>query len=138
MEKVCNAIFEELAIVDRKRRGIAEACGSVGEGVRRLSGRGSARHDRPLGNGNLPHRLAHDLHDFRMLLGSFLSFVLVPFVYAQLLVQDNMDPELEMMTGTGSWNDHIGHIPLDIEDYPVAPPTLQLKQVHLFIRHGTF
>ena len=73
-----------------------------------------------------------------MPLGSFLSFVLISFVYAQILVQDNMDLELEIMSGTGLWNDHIGHIPLDIENYPVAPPTLQLKQVHLFIRHGTF
>ena len=73
-----------------------------------------------------------------MLLGSLLPFVLVSFVYAQLLVQGNMDLELEMMSETGSWNDHLGHIPLDVENYPVAPSTLQLEQVHLFIRHGAF
>jgi len=88
--------------------------------------------------GNLLQRLAHGPHEFRMLLGSFLSFFLVSFVCAQLLVQDNMDLELEMMSETGSGNDPPGHIPLDVENYPVAPSTLQLKQVHLFIRHGAF
>ena len=70
-----------------------------------------------------------------MLLRGFLSLVLVSFVYAQLLVQDNMDLDLEM---TGSGDDRPGHIPLDVENYPVAPSTLQLEQVYLFIRHGTF
>lgn len=73
-----------------------------------------------------------------MLLGGVLSFVLVSFVHAQLLVQDIMGLELEMVSEADSRNDDIGHIPLDIENYPAAPSTLQLKQVHLFIRHGTF
>jgi hypothetical protein len=28
-------------------------------------------------------------------------------------------------------------IPLDVEQYPVAPCGLELKQVHVFVRHGT-
>jgi len=31
-----------------------------------------------------------------------------------------------------------GHVPLDVENYPLAPPTLRLEQVHLFVRHGAF
>jgi len=73
-----------------------------------------------------------------MLLGSFLPFVLVSFVCAQLIVQDVMDLELDIMSETDSGNDHPGHVPLDVKNYPVAPPTLQLEQVHLFVRHGAF
>ncbi|KZT10258.1 phosphoglycerate mutase-like protein [Laetiporus sulphureus 93-53] len=29
-----------------------------------------------------------------------------------------------------------GHVPLDVEGYPVAPPGLELEQVHIYIRHG--
>jgi hypothetical protein len=28
-------------------------------------------------------------------------------------------------------------VPLDVEQYPVAPSGLQLEQVHVFVRHGT-
>lgn len=73
-----------------------------------------------------------------MILGGFLSFVLASFVYAQLLVQDNMDLELEVTSVACPENVHLGRIPLDIEKYPVAPSMLQLEQVHLFIRHGSF
>jgi len=74
-----------------------------------------------------------------MLLGSFLPSVLVYFVYAHLL-QDSMELEPGMMsvTGSGVDIDHPGHLPLDIENYPIAPSTLQLEQVHMFIRHGAF
>ena len=30
-----------------------------------------------------------------------------------------------------------GSVPLDVEGYPVAPPELELEQVHVYIRHGT-
>ncbi|RPD65713.1 phosphoglycerate mutase-like protein [Lentinus tigrinus ALCF2SS1-7] len=29
-----------------------------------------------------------------------------------------------------------GHVPLDVDGYPVAPPELELEQVHIYIRHG--
>ncbi|KAM5532142.1 hypothetical protein V8D89_014167 [Ganoderma adspersum] len=29
-----------------------------------------------------------------------------------------------------------GHVPLDIDGYPVAPAELELKQVHIYVRHG--
>ncbi|KAI0336758.1 phosphoglycerate mutase-like protein [Cubamyces sp. BRFM 1775] len=29
-----------------------------------------------------------------------------------------------------------GHVPLDVDGYPVAPPELQLEQVHIYVRHG--
>lgn len=29
-------------------------------------------------------------------------------------------------------------VPLDVEGYPLAPPGLELEQVHVFVRHGTF
>ena len=74
--------------------------------------------------------------DVRMLLNSSLLFVLVPFVYAQLVVQDNTELESEMTSATDTGIDHPGHVPLDVENYPVAPSTLQLEQVYLFIRHG--
>ena len=50
-----------------------------------------------------------------------------------------MDLELKMMSVTDAGpDDHLGHVPLDVENYPVAPPTLQLEQVQVFIRHGMF
>jgi hypothetical protein len=27
---------------------------------------------------------------------------------------------------------------LDVDNYPIAPPELELKQVHIYLRHGTF
>jgi len=30
-----------------------------------------------------------------------------------------------------------GHVPLDVEKYPVAPDNLALEQVHVYVRHGT-
>lgn len=29
-----------------------------------------------------------------------------------------------------------GAIPLDVHGYPLAPPELQLEQVHVYVRHG--
>ncbi|KAI0777216.1 phosphoglycerate mutase-like protein [Trametes elegans] len=29
-----------------------------------------------------------------------------------------------------------GHVPLDVEGYPLAPPGLELEQVHIYVRHG--
>ena len=29
-----------------------------------------------------------------------------------------------------------GHVPLDVEKYPVAPNNLALEQVHVYVRHG--
>ncbi|KAF9649732.1 phosphoglycerate mutase-like protein [Thelephora ganbajun] len=29
-----------------------------------------------------------------------------------------------------------GHVPLDVENYPVAPDNLALEQVHVYVRHG--
>ena len=29
-----------------------------------------------------------------------------------------------------------GHVPLDVENYPVAPENLALEQVHVYVRHG--
>ena len=31
-----------------------------------------------------------------------------------------------------------GALPLDVEGYPVAPPELELEQVHIYVRHGKF
>ena len=73
-----------------------------------------------------------------MFLNRFLSFVLVSFAYAQLVVQDSTELEQGMVPATDSGIDHPGHIPLDVENYPVAPSTLQLEQVHMFVRHGAF
>jgi len=71
-----------------------------------------------------------------MFLSSFLPFVLVSFVYAQLIVQDSTELEQGMAFETESGIDSPGHVLLDIENYPVAPSTLRLEQVHLFVRHG--
>ena len=30
-----------------------------------------------------------------------------------------------------------GHVPLDVDGYPAAPPELELEQVHIYVRHGT-
>lgn len=29
-----------------------------------------------------------------------------------------------------------GHVPLDVDGYPVAPAELELQQVHIYVRHG--
>ena len=29
-----------------------------------------------------------------------------------------------------------GHVPLNVENYPVAPDNLALEQVHVYVRHG--
>lgn len=73
-----------------------------------------------------------------MLFTSFLSLVLVSFTYADLIVQGDTELEPGMTFVTDSGIDQPGHVPLDVENYPVAPPTLQLEQVHLFVRHGAF
>ena len=73
-----------------------------------------------------------------MFLGCFLPFVIVSFTYAQLIVQDSTELKQGMVSETNSGVDRPGHIPLDVENYPVAPSTLHLEQVHLFVRHGTF
>ena len=73
-----------------------------------------------------------------MFLSRFLPFVLGSFAYAQLVVQGGTELGQGMVPATDSGTDHPGHIPLDVENYPVAPSTLQLEQVHLFIRHGAF
>lgn len=31
-----------------------------------------------------------------------------------------------------------GHVPLEVDGYPVAPPELALQQVHIYVRHGMF
>lgn len=54
------------------------------------------------------------------------------------MVQDNTELEPGMTSVPDSGISHPGHIPLDVENYPVAPSTLQLEQVYLFIRHGAF
>ncbi len=39
--------------------------------------------------------------------------------------------------GGGSQEARKGHVPLDVDGYPVAPPELELEQVHIYVRHGT-
>ena len=31
-----------------------------------------------------------------------------------------------------------GALPLEVDGYPVAPPELQLEQVHIYVRHGKY
>ncbi|TFK87495.1 phosphoglycerate mutase-like protein [Polyporus arcularius HHB13444] len=38
--------------------------------------------------------------------------------------------------GGGSQEARKGHVPLDVDGYPVAPPELELEQVHIYVRHG--
>ncbi|EMD34786.1 hypothetical protein CERSUDRAFT_86207 [Gelatoporia subvermispora B] len=39
-------------------------------------------------------------------------------------------------TTLGLTNATPGHVPLDVEGYPIAPPELELEQVHMYVRHG--
>ena len=124
-------------------QGLEGCCGAY-----RRAGRGSTRHASVIATSGVDDPATDNACttatlpplEYRMLLGSLLqSFILISFVHAQLLTQDSMDLELKMMsvTETGP-DDHLGHVPLDVENYPVAPPTLQLEQVQVFIRHGMF
>ena len=31
-----------------------------------------------------------------------------------------------------------GHVPLDVDGYPIAPQDLELEQVHVYVRHGEY
>jgi hypothetical protein len=134
MENVCNAIFEEPAIVGWERR---EDCGVLAYGgwVKGWCGAYPEGHQRVVIDSQQPASTL--VHDLGMLPSTFLPFVLVSFVHAQLIVQGDTELELGMTSVAGSGIDCPGHIPLDIENYPVAPSTLQLEQVYLFVRHGT-
>jgi len=144
MENVCNAIFEEPAIVDREKRGEYRGTLLMGwwvEGVwYGAYQRGINASRSVLGIGSpLPRLLRTVPSSFgRMFLSRFLPFVLVSFAYAQLMVQDSTELDQGMVSAMDSGIDRPGHIPLDVENYPVAPSTLQLEQVHLFVRHGAF
>ena len=56
------------------------------------------------------------------------------------LAQDSTTPEagMELLGGSGKAEavPQKGHVPLDVNGYPVAPPELELEQVHIYVRHG--
>ncbi|CCL99109.1 uncharacterized protein FIBRA_01123 [Fibroporia radiculosa] len=50
-------------------------------------------------------------------------------------------PGVNLEFASGSSNHTVvgnssGHVPLDVEGYPAAPPELELEQVHIYVRHG--
>ena len=59
--------------------------------------------------------------------------------FARILTGGDTQLGLGIMSAEDSGpSDHPGHIPLDVENYPVAPSTLQLEQMYMFVRHGAF
>lgn len=67
-----------------------------------------------------------------LLLLSLLAFVLgepaTQMSPASTVAEDAYPAHLES---------HPGAKPLDVDAYPVAPPGLELEQVHVYVRHGT-
>lgn len=71
---------------------------------------------------------------------------ILQLLYGTLLVQtyahiiDKAEPGTGMgLPGNGHGGSAVarGHVPLDVEGYPAAPPELELQQVHIYVRHGT-
>lgn len=50
----------------------------------------------------------------------------------------NMTSILSPMNGQTAVAHGAGTVPLDVEQYPIAPPELELEQVHVYVRHGMF
>ena len=75
---------------------------------------------------------------------TILSFVTSLFLVNPLLEAEtlSMDPSSSRSNPgsiANSSNQGIRppQVPLDVDKYPVAPPDLELEQVHVFVRHGT-
>ena len=72
-----------------------------------------------------------------------LSFLLLRLFYGSLLLQaytqalakSVLDSGMGIL-GTATATPKKGHVPLDVNGYPVAPPELELEQVHIYVRHG--
>lgn len=56
-------------------------------------------------------------------------------LYTDMSSSDHAGPSANVKAANNSWR---GHVPLDVEGYPVAPADLELEQVHVYIRHGMF
>ncbi|KAH9939851.1 phosphoglycerate mutase-like protein [Amylocystis lapponica] len=72
--------------------------------------------------------------------GRSLSLLLVLFAQVRSVLTDasaTMGMGSSFMTSndasSGGWK---GHVPLDVQGYPAAPPELELQQVHIYARHG--
>ena len=54
-------------------------------------------------------------------------------VYLPFDMSQDAGPSNNVTNAARSLN---GSVPLDVDGYPVAPPELELEQVHVYIRHG--
>jgi hypothetical protein len=73
---------------------------------------------------------------------AIFSFVTGLFLFNSLTEETmSMDPSSSRSSANAAGNSsNLGirapQVPLDVETYPVAPPELELEQVHVFVRHG--
>ncbi|CDO75738.1 hypothetical protein BN946_scf184921.g14 [Trametes cinnabarina] len=76
-----------------------------------------------------------------------ISFsLLLQLLYGTVIAQsyahsiEPLDSGIDMgLLGGGKANNNSvkrGHVPLDVDGYPVAPSELELEQVHIYVRHG--
>lgn len=61
-------------------------------------------------------------------------FALIPGLLVAPQRDLNTAPSLSMAPSNNDL--HLPQVPLDVENYPVAPAELALEQVHIYIRHG--
>ena len=82
----------------------------------------------------------------------FSTFLVFTNNLRQLLSNHTLTPEAENMApnivgitgGLKTSGDALAQslgirppqVPLDVDNYPVAPPDLELEQVHIYVRHG--
>ncbi|PCH44871.1 phosphoglycerate mutase-like protein [Wolfiporia cocos MD-104 SS10] len=53
-----------------------------------------------------------------------------------MVIPEGGGPTKVTTAGDSSGRTKLGHVPLDVDGYPVAPPELELEQVHIYVRHG--
>lgn len=85
----------------------------------------------------------------RSLLLSFLALLSCITVFSQILELHSVNTTPTTMPLGGMSPPKDGQVvpstaskapqmPLEVDGYPVAPPNLQLEQVHIYVRHGAF
>ncbi|KAI0746993.1 phosphoglycerate mutase-like protein [Daedaleopsis nitida] len=66
-----------------------------------------------------------------------LYCALLLHAYAYAIGDETPDTDMGILgSGGASRVPKKGHVPLDVDGYPVAPPELELEQVHIYVRHG--
>ncbi|OBZ78072.1 putative acyl-CoA synthetase YngI [Grifola frondosa] len=88
------------------------------------------------------YHLAHHYKNFDLGTPTLYIFCIILLLHAPLIAsRPKSDMGIFTPSGEGnssnvSGNGAKGDVPLDVDGYPVAPPELELQQVHIYMRHG--